>query len=180
MRHSVQPEPPQKSPKQKPQPEPPQKSPSRNPESEGRKVSALVISEGFWLNRIPKEWFLKKNSIPWFISWIYIFMGNYFCFHIVIYLRFSTSNLLCLNAHLNCLSLDNHLVFKQPQWQCHVTMIRQRGHLTKHVFNLLDGAKMRRDQNEWFNHYLGLIRPSFINTYFFMPVWCNPLYKSLI
>ena len=49
------------------------------------------------------------------ISWIYIFMGSYSCFHIAIYLRFFTSNLLCFNVHLNCLSQDNHLVSKQPQ-----------------------------------------------------------------
>ena len=71
------------------------------------------------------------------ISGIYIFMGNYSCFDIAIYLMFFTSNLLCLNVHLNGLSLDNHhLVPKQPQWQCHVTMTWQWGHVTKQILNL--------------------------------------------
>ena len=65
------------------------------------------------------RWFLLFYPV---ISWIYIFMGNYSCLHIAINLTLFTSNLLCLNVHLNCLSLDNHLVSKQPQWQCHVTM----------------------------------------------------------
>ena len=41
------------------QPEPPQKSPSRNPESEGRRVSAFVISEGGLVEQNTKRvWYL--------------------------------------------------------------------------------------------------------------------------
>ena len=133
-------------------------------------------------------WFLRGvlvNKIPnkcgfYFypmIYWIYIFMGNYSCFHIAIYLRFFTSNLVCLNVDLNQLSLNNHLVSKQPQWQCHVTMTWQRGHMTKHILNLAGWGQIRRDQNEWFNHHLGLMCIIIYWNILFMPMWCNPSYK---
>ena len=60
---------------------------------------------GFWLKRIPNECVFDFYPV---ISWINIFMGNYSCFHIGICLRFSTSDFLCLNVHLNCLSQENH------------------------------------------------------------------------
>ena len=172
---------------------------------------------GFWLNRIPKS--VVFNFYP-AISWIYIFMGSYYCFHIAIYLRFFTSDLICLNAHLNCLSLDiqattiEHIlsvihytiygavcsVYPVPVWwlreyilcliiiiklevwtiihclglghetmvcavclpillwQCHVTMTRQWGHVTKQILNLAGWGQISWDWNEWFNHYLVLIR----------------------
>ena len=78
---------------------------------------------GFWGG---SGWTEYRTSVVFVfypvISWIHIFMGNYSCFQIAIYLRFSTSNLLCLNVHLNCLFLINHLVYKQPQWQSQMTM----------------------------------------------------------
>ena len=74
----------------------------------------------------------RTNVVVYFysvISWIYffIFMGNYSCFHIAIYLRFFTSTLLCLNAHLrlfisrqslgiHALSCDNDI---RPKCQMH-------------------------------------------------------------
>ena len=116
----------------------------------GQRVSALVISSGFWLNRIPSECVFYHYPA---ISCIYSFMGNYTCVHIAIYLRFFTSVLLCLNVHLNCVSLDNHLVSNQPQWQCHLTMTWQWGHVTKQSLNLAGWGQIRGDQNEWFNHY---------------------------
>ena len=88
-------------------------NPRRNHQTEtlsldsGQRVSALVISSGFWLNRIPSECGFYHYPV---ISCIYSFMGNYTCVHIAIYLRFFTSVILCLNVHLNCVSLDNHLV----------------------------------------------------------------------
>ena len=104
---------------------------------------------GFWLNRIPSDCGCCFCTV---MSWIYIFMENYSYFHI------STSNLFCLNVHLPCLSLDNHFLSKQPQWQCHVTMTWQWGHVTKQMLNLAGWGQIRRDQIEWFNHHLGVIR----------------------
>ena len=113
---------------------------------------------GFWLNRIPNKCVSYFYPV---ISWIYIFMGNYFCFHIAIHLRFFTSALLRLNVHLNGLSLDNHLVSKQPQWQCHVAMTSQWGHVTKQILNLAGWGQIRRDQSNdltiiwaWYDHNL--------------------------
>ena len=99
---------------------------------------------GFWLNKILNECGLYFYPH----SWIYIFMWKYSYFNIAIYLRFFTSDLLCLNVHLNYLSLDNHLVSKQPQWQCRVSMTSQWGHVTKHILNLAGWYQIWRDQNE--------------------------------
>ena len=158
-------------------PETPKKSLSRKLLSVRR--TALMISEEFWFNRIPNECGFYFYPV---ISWIHIFMGNCTCSHIAIVLRFSTSDLLCLNIHLNCLSLDNHLVSRQLQWQCHVTMIWQWGHATKQIFNLLDGAKLegikRNDLTiiwAWYDHHL--------LTYTFLCPWhvilcTNDLFKA--
>ena len=93
------------------------------------------------------------------ISCIYIFLGKYSCFHIAIYLMFFTSDSLCLNVHLNYLSLDNHLVSKQPQWQCHVTMTSQWGHVTKQILNVAGWAKLEEIKTNdltiiwaWYDH----------------------------
>ena len=122
---------------------------------------------GFRLNRIPNKCVFYFYPV---ISWIYILMGKYYCFHIAIYLMFSTNNLFCSNVHLNCLSLDNHLVSKQPQWRCYVTISWQWGHVTKQILNLAGWGQIWRDQNERFNHYLGLIRSYFINIHFYARV----------
>ena len=127
---------------------------------------------GFWLNRIPNECGFYFYPV---ISWIHIFISNYSCFHIAIDLRFFTSNSLCLNVHLKFLSVDNHLVSKQPQWQCHVTMTSQWGHVTKQILNLAGWGQLEKVKTNyltiiwvWYDHDL--------STYiFFMSVWCNSL-----
>ena len=113
---------------------------------------------GFWLNRIPHECGFYFYPV---IPWIYIFMGNYFCFHTTIDLRFFSSNLLSLNVHSNCLFLDNHLVSKQPQWQCHVTKTWQWGHVTKQILNPTGWDKFKEIKTNdlttiwaWYNHQL--------------------------
>ena len=117
-----------------------------------------------------KQWYIiiKTTLVPWFLrgsAWTvyrpivgFIFnplflefiysWGHISCFHIVIHLRYFTSNLLCHGVHLNCLSLDNHLVSKQPQWQCHMTMTSLWGHVAKQILNLAGWGQIRRDQNE--------------------------------
>ena len=122
-----------------------------NPKDEG--FLPRWFLRGFWLNRTPNECGFYFHPV---IYRIYIFTGIYSCFHIAIYLRFFTSNLLCCN--LNYLSPDNQLVSEQPQWQCHVTMTLQWGHVTKQILNLAEWDQIRRDQNEWCNHHFGLIR----------------------
>ena len=106
----------------------------------------LRRTKGFYLGDFfgGSGWTENRTSVfiyfyPVF-SKIYIFMWNYSCFHNIIFLRFFTSNLLCLNAHLNRLSLDNHLVFEQPQWQCHVTMTQQWGHVIKDILSCWMGT----------------------------------------
>ena len=54
---------------------------------------------GFWLNRIPNKCVFYFYPV---ISWIYIFMGNYSCFHIPFSLVFFTNDSRCVNVHLNC------------------------------------------------------------------------------
>ena len=144
-------------------------NPIKNHQAEVRRT------KGFCLGRICEGVLVEQNTEwMWFLFlsrdflnlYLHLFMGNYSCFHITTYLRSFTSNLLCLNVHLNFLSLDNHLVSKQQQWHCHVT---KWGHVTKQILNLAGWGQLRRDQNEWFNHYLGLIRSWFINIYFLYP-----------
>ena len=79
---------------------------------------------------------------------MYIFIENYSYFNIANYPRFFTRNLLCLDAHLNGLSLDDHLISKQPQWQCHVTMTGKWGHVSKQMLNLAGWVQIRTDQSE--------------------------------
>ena len=63
------------------QPEPPKKSPSRNPESEGRRVSALVISEGVLVEQnTARMWFLflSRDSLNlYFHGELFLFSYNH-------------------------------------------------------------------------------------------------------
>ena len=125
---------------------------TRTPEEITKQKSRVRRTKGFYLGDFFGGfcWTKYRTSvafifIPWFLESISLWGTVYSCFHIAIYLRVFTSNLLCLNVYLNCLSLDNHLVSKPPQWQCHVTMAWQWGHVTKQILNL---AGWREDQNE--------------------------------
>ena len=139
------------------QQEPPKKSPNRNHESEGRRVSVLVISGEVLVEQNTEQvWFLfsSRDFLNLYLNGE-LFQLSY-CHLPKVCHQFC---LLCLNVHLNCLSLDNHVVSKQPQWQCHVTMTSQWGHVTKQILNIAGWGQIRRDQYEWFNHYLGAMQP---------------------
>ena len=140
------------------QPEPSKKSPSRNPESEGRRVSALVISSGVLVEQnTDRVWslFLSRDFLNLYLH------GELFLLSYCHLPKFFTSNLLWFNVHLNCLSLDNHLVSNQPQWQCYVTITSHRVLWPNRFWILLDGAKLEKIKTNdltiiwaWYDHNL--------------------------
>ena len=125
----------------------------RASETRGRcvKIFVFVVIYGFVIACRKLNAICNLVTDCWCAHWSVILVlifhlhGNYFWFHIAIYIRFFTSNLLCLNVYLNCLSLDNHLVSKQPQWQCHMTMPLQWGHMTEQILNLAGYGQIRTE-----------------------------------
>ena len=92
---------------------------NQNPRRHSKQKPWVRWTKGFCLGDLwgGSGWTEYRPSVFFYFHPVFfIFMGNYSCFQIAIYLRFFTSSLLCLNVHLNCLSRDNHLVPKQPQW----------------------------------------------------------------
>ena len=147
------------------QPESPKKSLGRNPESEGRRVSAFVIYEGVLVEQNTEQvWFLFLSR-----DFLNVYLhGVHSCFHIAIYLSFFTSNLLCLNVHLNYWISRQSLGIQATTMAMSCDNDITMGACDQTDFESCWSGQIRRDQNEWFNHYLGLIRSQFINIYFFM------------
>ena len=133
---------------------------TRNPEEITKQKPWVRRTKGFCLGDFwgGFGWTEYRTSVVFiFILWFLEFISSWGTFS-ACHLRFFTSYLLRLNVDLNCLSLDNHLVSKQPQLQCHLTMTSPWEIVTKQILNPAGWDQIRRDQNEWFNHYLGLIR----------------------
>ena len=117
-------------------------------ESKGRRISVLVISEWVLVEQNTERVRFFKYFYT-VISRIYIFMANYSCFHIAIYLRFFHKQFTLFEYTFELFIL----VSKHSKWQCHVTMTWQWGHVTTQILNLAGCGQIRRNQNEWLNHY---------------------------
>ena len=117
----------------------------------------------------------KNTERVWFLFLSRDFLNSYLHGELFLLLychlpNIFTGNLPCLNIHLNCLPLDNNLV---PKPQCNVMwQWHDNGDMwhSKPILNLAGWSQIRRDQNEWSNHHLDLIRSQFIIIYFYARV----------
>ena len=155
------------------QPERPHKSPSRNPE---RRTKGFFLGD-FWGGSGWREyrtsvvfifilWFIEFTSSSGFIpAFILPFTWGFspVIYFVLMYISlFISRQSLVIQATTMAMSCDN-------VWS-------QCGHVTNRFWIFLDGAKLEEIKTNdltiiwtWYDHNL--------LTYFFMPVWCNPLYK---